>query len=152
MMSYSYSNIVNKSEVNALKEMIFQRVKERSQNMNDDAHDDIMDMARDSFVSKNNPFSQIINSAQKAVETQPKQEDPRDSEIGFPIKELKPRAAEQTRVVQEQMTASSIQNNMMEAREALNNKKSFMGALNFLNSQAAVSLMRTRADVFEVVV
>ena len=46
----------------------------------------------------------------------------------------------------------TIQNNMAEAREALSSKKSFMGALNFLNSQAAVSLMRTRADKFEIVV
>ena len=43
-----------------------------------------------------------------------------------------------------------INNNMAEAREALSNKKSFMGALNFLNSQAAVSLIRTRADKFEI--
>jgi hypothetical protein len=41
---------------------------------------------------------------------------------------------------------------MEEARKTLSNKKSFMGALNFLNSQAAVSLMRTRADKFEIVV
>ena len=43
-----------------------------------------------------------------------------------------------------------INNNMAEAREALSSKKSFMGALNFLNSQAAVSLIRTRADKFEI--
>ena len=41
---------------------------------------------------------------------------------------------------------------MRETREALTNKKIFMGALNFLNSQAAISLMRTRADKFEIVV
>ena len=40
---------------------------------------------------------------------------------------------------------------MLEAREALSNKKGFVGALNFLNAQAAVSLARTRTDKFEVI-
>jgi hypothetical protein len=35
---------------------------------------------------------------------------------------------------------------MREAREGLANKKSFMGALEFLNSQAAVSLLNKRAN------
>ena len=38
-----------------------------------------------------------------------------------------------------------------EARIGLENKKTFMGALDFLNSQAAVSLMRTRSDKFEAI-
>ena len=33
---------------------------------------------------------------------------------------------------------------MIEAREGLTNKKSFMGALAFLNSQAAASLLNKR--------
>ena len=41
---------------------------------------------------------------------------------------------------------------MMEARAALGNKATFMGALNFLNSQAAISLVKTRADKFEMIV
>jgi hypothetical protein len=36
---------------------------------------------------------------------------------------------------------------MMEARDGLTNKKSFMGALSFLNSQAAVSLLNKRAGL-----
>ena len=59
---------------------------------------------------------------------------------------------QQNNVINNQITSSAINNNMREAREALTNKKSFMGALNFLNSQAAISLMRTRADKFEIVV
>ena len=34
---------------------------------------------------------------------------------------------------------------MMEAHKELSNKKSFMGALEFLNSQAAASLLNKRA-------
>ena len=59
---------------------------------------------------------------------------------------------QQNQVINNQITSSAINSNMREAREALTNKKSFIGALNFLNSQAAVSLMRTRADKFEIVV
>ena len=147
-MNYKFDSIVGKNEADALKEMIFRRARERAESMNEDVQSDVMNLARDSFVSKNNPFSQIIeNAQQKAVEKEQE-----NKEIGFPQKELKPRAVEQTREVREQAAAETIQNTMREARAGLENKKSFMGALEFLNSQAAVSLMRTRADKFEVVV
>ncbi len=155
-MSYKFDSIVNKHEADALKDMIFKRARERAKAFNEDAQSDVMDMARESFVSKDNPFSKIIentnninpeqqvnNKQEVAVEPQEK------DDIGFPVKELK---LQQNRNINSQLTAATINNNMAEAREALSNKKSFMGALNFLNSQAAVSLMRTRADKFEVVV
>ncbi len=158
-MSYNLNSFVNRNEANALKEMIFNRARERSQALNETVQSDVMDVARESFVSKNNPFSQIVQAAEEkalakensAKEIKEPTREPR-SEIGFPQRELKPRAIEQGRVVQEQMTASVVKNNMEEARSALSNKKSFMGALNFLNSQAAVSLMRTRTDKFEAVI
>ena len=147
-MNYKFDSIVGKNEADALKEMIFRRARERAESMNEDVQSDVMNLARDSFVSKNNPFSQIIeNAQQKAVEKEQE-----NKEIGFPQRELKPRAVEQTREVREQAAAETIQSTMREARAGLENKKSFMGALEFLNSQAAVSLMRTRADKFEVVV
>ncbi len=155
-MSYKFDSIVNKHEADALKDMIFKRARERAKAFNEDTQSDVMDMARESFVSKDNPFSKIIentnninpeqqvnNKQEVAVEPQEK------DDIGFPVKELK---LQQNRNINSQLTAATINNNMAEAREALSNKKSFMGALNFLNSQAAVSLMRTRADKFEVVV
>ena len=40
---------------------------------------------------------------------------------------------------------------MMEARNALTNNSNFVGALNFLNSQAAVSLIKTRETHFDVI-
>ena len=162
-MSYQFDSFVKNSEANALKEMIFNRVRERSQSISEDVQSDVMDSARESFVSNNNPFSQIIahkpaqtdsfesavKSVQKEAEIQQKTEIKEDA-VGFSVHEPKARASEQTRMVQAQITSSAIMNTMDDAREGLSNKTSFMGALNFLNSQAAVSLMRTRADRFEV--
>ena len=41
------SSIVNKNEADALKEMIFRRVRERSQAATDDVQADVMELARD---------------------------------------------------------------------------------------------------------
>ena len=138
------NSIVNKNEADALKEMIFRRVRERAQSMTDDVQVDVMEIARDSFVSNNNPFSQIAN----------KEEAPKEQkEIGFPARKTeKTPAVQKTKILNEQIASQAIQNNMIEARNALSNKKSFMGALNFLNSQAAVSLIKTRTDRFEVII
>ena len=57
----------------------------------------------------------------------------------------------QSKLLNEQQVSAAVTNNMQEARVGLSNKQSFMGALNFLNSQAAISLIKTRADRFEVV-
>lgn len=150
-MAYKFDSIVNKSEADALKDMIFRRVQERSKGMNEDVQTDVMDLARDSFVSKDNPFSKIINTeenhAPSEVQTVTKEE---DNAIGFPIKEPKLRVNGQSRIINEQITSAAIASTMQEARSGLSNKQSFMGALNFLNSQAAISLIRTRADKFEV--
>lgn len=154
-MSYKFDSIVNRNEAAALKEMIFKRAQERAQVMSEDTQSDVMDMARDSFVSKDNPFSKIIENTKPSVvepeKVQPAKVEPeqKSEEIGFPMPEAR---LQQNKIINNQMTASAINNNMAEAREALSNNKSFMGALNFLNSQAAVSLMRTRADKFEIVV
>lgn len=152
-MSYNINSFVNRNEANELKAMIFARARERAQSLNEDVQTDVMDVARESFVSRNNPFSQIIQNAEEKIQTEGTEVvQKNEEEIGFPQRELKARAVEQERVVQEQLTASAVQNTMNEARNALSSKKSFMGALNFLNSQAAVSLMRTRSDKFEAVV
>ena len=152
-MSYKFDSIVSKNEAAALKDMIFKRAQERAKSFNDDAQADVMDMARNSFVSKDNPFSKIIENTiqeNKTVEPEAVEKKQKDDGVGFPMpKEVK---LQQNNVINNQITSSAINNNMREAREALTNKKSFMGALNFLNSQAAVSLMRTRADKFEIVV
>ena len=151
-MSYALNSFVNRNEAEALKEMIFRRVRERSESVSEDVQNDVMDMARESFVSKDNPFSKIVTD--KGVETENSKtvHAEKTAEIGFPQRELKSRAVEHSRVLAEQISVKAIQDNMSEARAELSNKKSFMGALNFLNAQAAVSLMKTRADKFEMLV
>lgn len=159
-MSYQFNSIVNKNEAAALKEMIFNRARERAKSMTEDTQSEVMDMARDSFISENNPFSKIIENNENNNIQQQKVNKVTDSEhnsvksnkqedIGFEIKEPK---LIQNKIINQQLTAAEISTNMRDAREGLSNKKSFMGALNFLNSQAAVSLIRTRADKFEIVV
>ena len=154
-MSYSLnSSFVNKQEADALKDMIFRRARERAQALNEDVQEDVMELARTSFVSKHNPFSQIVEKAEKANPSQNIDEVVKthaEDKIGFPPREPKPQAIEQTKVLKENITTQTIQNTMAEARETLSNKKSFIGALDFLNSQAAVSLMRTRSDKFEAI-
>ena len=148
-MNYKFDTIVNRTEANALKEMIFKRVRERSENMAEDIQDDVMNVARDSFVSKNNPFSQIINTPVENKNVERISKEDKKPEIGFPQRELKPRAIEETRIIKEQIMAATVQSTMNDARSALNKNKGFVGALDFLNSQGAVSLMRTRSDKFE---
>ena len=154
-MSYKFDSFVNRNEAMALKEMIFKRVQERSEAMSGDVQADVMDMARDSFISNNNPFAKIVEqSAEKTLEKQPApavEAAPKAENIGFPIKEKPAQIVSQAAVVREQISSRTIQNNMAEARASLSNNKSFMGALNFLNTQGAISLARTRADKFEIV-
>lgn len=171
-MNYQLNSYVNRKEAEALKEMIFRRARERAQSMTSDVQADVMNIARDSFVSNNNPFSQLINIP--PVETQTKEETKSEKQVeeksaketafhkfvneieeksenenvGFPQKNLFTGATTQNKIIKEQISASQIQNNMIEARQGLTNKKSFMGALEFLNSQAAVSLFRTEKGEF----
>jgi len=148
-MNYGLNSpLVDKQEAEALKEVIFKRVRERAAAMNEDMQEDVMELARDSFVSKDNPFSQIIDRAGNANPSTASETTEKD-EIGFPQRQLNQHAVEQTRVLKETITSYAIHNTMEEARAGLENKKTFMGALDFLNSQAAVSLMRTRSDKFE---
>ena len=153
-MSYKFNSIVNRQEADALKEMIFKRAREKAENLNISEQTEVMELARDSFVSKNNPFSAIVEqtnntNSNQNIERSATKTTLQDSEIGFPLKkrENKIQASRQVEIVK-----TEIENNMLEARASLNNKQSFMGALNFLNSQAAVSLIRTRADKFEMIV
>ncbi len=149
-MAYKFDTFVNKQEADALKDMIFKRAKERAAAMTEDVQNDVMDMARSSFVSQNNPFSKIVNKPEAAAEQDLEPEN--NKEIGFPQKEGVERAAAQSRIINEQIAGAQVANTMQEARAGLSNKSSFMGALNFLNAQAAVSLIRTRADKFEILV
>ena len=154
-MSYKFDSIVNKREADALKEMIFRRVRERSTSMNEEVQADVMDMARDSFVSNNNPFSQIVEKTNVQPDSSPKElvQNSVDKEnIGFAMPQKQPKTLSQSRLINEQVADAQIKNNMREARAGLSTNKGFIGALNFLNSQAAISLIKTRSDKFEMIV
>ena len=167
-MNYQLNSYVTRKEAEALKEMIFRRARERSEAVIGDFQADVMSIARESFVSNNNPFSQILkttteleNVKNKSVEVIEHQEEKpssalheyveaaeeKSSHLGFPQKTLQTGAIHQSRVIQEEASAREIQNTMMEARDGLSSKKSFMGALSFLNSHAAVSLLNKRAGI-----
>ena len=79
MQSYESKMIVSQSEVLALKELIFNRARQRAEALADDTktkytasfRDEVMDIARKSFDTNNNPFAQnqkkstAINNVEK---------------------------------------------------------------------------------------
>lgn len=156
-MTHTFNTIVNKSESEALKDMIFKRAQERAKNYSDDLQNDVMDLARESFSGKGNPFSLMSEAKVEAkVDTFERQDveesATQDAQIGFPQRSLKTpsmMSAQSSKFVAER-ASMAVQSTMMDAREGLAKNKGFMGALNFLNSQAAISLIKTRADKFEV--
>ena len=70
MNNYNLNSTVTSQEAEALKEMIFKRARERAKALNEDVQssftssiqNDVMDLARDSFVASKNPFSQIVET------------------------------------------------------------------------------------------
>jgi len=168
-MNYQFNSFVNRKEAEELKEMIFKRTKERAEAMTTDFQADVMDIARESFVSNQNPFSQIIRStnennktvsstsqtekntsdATPSLHEVAKKAEEKQESIGFKPKNLYSGAALQNQLIKEQMAVVQVKNAMEEARDGLASRKSFIGALEFLNSKAAVSLLKTRADKFE---
>lgn len=168
-MNYQLNSYVNRKEAEALKELIFRRAKERSDVMTGDVQADIMSIARESVVQSKNPFAKIFtqtaqevkNTSEDVVTAVEEKVSPlgkfvetiesEAEEVGFPQKDLSPAAVNQYKEYQEEASARQIQSTMREAREGLTSKKSFMGALEFLNSQAAVSLLNKRAKGLEIV-
>ncbi len=147
MNSYKFDSIVNRQEADALKEMIFKRARERAESMTKEAQEsytsavknDIMDLARDTFVAKKNPFS---------INTEPVESEKHEEEIGFSkrrVEEIKSQITYRNRAVSEE----TVEETMADARSEFSSRTSFMGALNFLNSQASISLVNKRGKSFE---
>ena len=158
MNAYNYDSIVSRAEADALKEMIFKRARERAEALDSEVkssytsnmQSDIMDLARESFVASKNPFSmEDVKTEETAVKlTEEKKE------IGFPerkIEEIKSNIVYRNKAVNEQAVNSVRDANMAEARADFNKKKSFMGALNFLNSQASIALIKAGGKSFEAI-
>ena len=146
MSNYNLKSIVSNSEQEALKEMIFKRVRDRAKAMNDEVQNsytkatqnEVMDLARESLTIKQNPFAE-------------KKEDNKQ-EIGFAkrqVKEIKAQVSQYQANATNDIKNKEVEFTMEEARANLNNKVSFTGALNFLNSQASIALIKNKGQKFE---
>ena len=161
MNNYRFNSIVSNSEQEALKEMIFKRAKERAQAITDDIQteyasniqNNVMELARDSFVASKNPFSQLVETPDKTNEvTEKDEEENKEIEIGFAkrqVNDLKTQISNNNKVQSADIASKEVQDAMMSARTELYKKPSFMGALNFLNSQATIALVKNKGQTFE---
>lgn len=154
MNNYNLNSTVASQEAEALKEMIFKRARERAQALNEEVQssyttsvqNDVMDLARDSFVANKNPFSQVIETPKQEKETVQAQE------IGFAkrnVDEIKAQIHYRNKNANSELASSQVESAMAESREEFTKKAGFMGALNFLNSQATISLVKNKGKTFE---
>lgn len=142
----NFNSIVSAKEAENLKEMIFNRARERAKALADEVQSsytdsvqaDIMDLARNSFVLNKNPF---VEAAKPTVsDEKPKKEE----EIGFSQRKLnniKLQIADSNKSVSADIANKEIEWTMNGARNEFVNKSTFTGALEFLNSQATIALV-----------
>ncbi len=165
MTTYQYSFITNRDEIAAIRDMIFKRAQERSDknfaaetnadiNLNtgidnsykDSFRNEILDNARNSFVKANNPFP--LNN--KHDEEKLKEEISNHKiyeDIGFSqknkrlhskLEELQQNLEQKNKLINEALVNNARNSVMNDARGNLQNRKSFTGALDFLNMQASI--------------
>ena len=156
MSTFGFNSTVSSQEAEALKEMIFKRARERAQALNQEVQNnytssvqnDIMDLARDSFTSTKNPFScqeekSMVNEDEKAT---------KNKEIGFAkrhVKELKTQIESKNKATSTDIAKNEIEATMNIASVGFSKKTSFIGALDFLNSQASIALIKNKGKNFE---
>ena len=153
-MTQLRNTLVSTQEADALKEMIFKRARERAENLENNiknnmttsTHNDVMEIARSSFVTTKNPFSTI--KEQKIEVTETNKEDKIETSKRR-IEEIKQTITRKNDETNENIANLQVQKAMLDARQDFSNRKSFMGALNFLNAQATISLINKRAKSFE---
>ena len=153
MNRLSNNSIVDRTEAAALKDMIFQRARERAEALNEsvkevhttNAHSDIMDIARSSFESAKNPFS-IINKTSEVITNESKST---SDNIGFPPRksEIASKIVNKNKEAFEEFSKATVEESMTSVE--LSRRQSFTGALNFLNTQATISLANSRAKRFD---
>ena len=185
MNNYAYNSNIDKTEVEALKELIFRRSKERSEGISSNVNNDVMELARKSLTTNKNPFQIATeikaedsdafiksNSVDKNQNTNQPQIQPKSeikteqadfqkelglvskvqkssNEIGFPSRDLT-NIINKNEELNKFVESTEIQKTMIDARNNINNKKSFMGALEFLNSQASIALINKNSNGFNV--
>ena len=159
MTNISGKTVVSTQEVNALKEMIFKRARERAEALNNDTQSsytqsaqlDVMNLARDSFVANKNPFSLKVDNNTKAEEVSV-ENDSREQEIGFArreVKEIKDQISSKNESIRNLITDKEREMIMDNAKSAFTQNKQFVGALEFLNSQATLNLVQKKSQNFE---
>ena len=98
------------------------------------------------LVIAQNPFS-IIETTEACSS-----KDNRDEEIGFAkrrVKEIKSHINNSYQNKTNEIVNTEVVSTMNDARADFNTKSSFMGALEFLNSQASISLIKAKGKSFE---
>ena len=154
MSNYNFNTLVSKQEQEALKEMIFKRVNERAQALNNDTNtkytnnikNDVMELARDSFVASKNPFSAIQENVKHEDTSEQKIKESRQK-----IETLKKKIYEHHEQQKSRIVNTFLENNMQEARVGLENKQAFTGALSFLNSKASLEILSKKNTKFETI-
>ena len=156
MSTFGFNTTVSSQEAEALKEMIFKRARERAQALNQEVQsdyttaiqNDIMDLARDSFVATKNPFS--CQEENEKHETNNNEDKAR--EIGFAkreVHEIKKQIEIKNKNSNTDFVQNEIESTMSAASENYSKKTSFIGALEFLNSQASIALIKNKGQYFE---
>jgi hypothetical protein len=167
MSAFLKDSIVSTQESQALKEMIFSRARERAAALAGDTQDsyttsmqtEVMDVARNSFKSAKNPFSidsfekePVPKKVESTAEPQIKPLSEFQDELGYTQKNIeliKSQINFTNKNVTQKVAIESINANMTEARDEFAKKTSFMGALDFLNSQATITLVRSKGKSFD---
>lgn len=159
-----YNPVVNKQEAEALKEMLFNRARERAAALSEETKEsyttnvknDVMELARESFVANKNPFS--LDKFEKITDNETRAEVLAPTNIsdglGFEQRKADNIKAEITlknKIATEEIVSTTLKEAMSEARNDFKPKSNFLGALEFLNSQATVALVRSKGKNFDAI-
>ena len=160
MSNYNLNSIVSRSEQEALKEMIFKRARERAQALSentnkeftDNIHNDVMELARKSFVAPRNPFSEKVEEKTENIEE--KNNEDIELEIGFGkrhISEIKAQIKHRDKNSYDDLANYEIYSAMENIKKDFKPKGSFTGALEFLNTQASLNIAKKKDKNFEAI-
>ena len=158
MQNLNLNNFVNETERESLKEAIFKRSREKTEALQKDLQNDfaqslkseIMASARESFKAPNNPFS--TDNLKLEALNKIKNDSIKHAKNKLDTREVKQKLNKfktyNNANVQELQVKKEIETTMLAARESLSNRKGFMGALDFLNAQATISLIEKKQGYF----
>lgn len=139
---------IDKKQVNAIKDAIFARAKEKSnalaqektENYTTQTQNDVMEVARESLnIPEVNPFNQFLKSMK--LEAAPNTDNTQPvNDVEQPQKEVK----HNIESVRSENYAESVKDETMKAARAqFRQGQSLADTLNFLNTQAAISMAKS---------